>query len=154
MASKTTAVTHKVSSQAAQTASSTATQNNAADTISLTIPGLSNVISGNVGTPSSTSTTGTPSNGTATTGINWQDIGIRIGLVVGGSILVIVGIIRIFTGQPVQAPGTLSRRRPTPTPPPQMQSRSYVETRQVGNPPANPTVRTRPNVAAAAAGEA
>lgn len=84
--------------------------------------------------------------------VNWQDIGIRAGLVLGGSILVIVGIVKIFSGQPVTVPGQLARRRPTPTPPPVMQSRSFVETRPVSNPPPNPTVRTTPNVTAAAAG--
>lgn len=85
--------------------------------------------------------------------VNWQDIGIRAGLVLGGSILIIVGVIKIFSGQPVNVPGQLARRRPTPSPPPAVQSRSFVETRQVGSPPPNPTVRTRPNVVAAAAGE-
>jgi hypothetical protein len=150
MAGTTTASTAKASSQAAQTAASSATQNNANDTISLTIPGLSQLTSG--GTTGTTGNTGTAGT-TAATGINWSDIGIRIGLVVGGAILVLVGITKIFSGQPVNVPGTLARRRPTPTPPPQMQTRSYVETRQVGSTPANPTVRNRPDLAAAAAGE-
>jgi hypothetical protein len=84
--------------------------------------------------------------------VNWQDVGIRAGLVIAGMILIIVGVIKLFSGQPVQVPGTLARRRPKPTPPPSMQTRSFVETRQVGSPPANATVRTTPNTAAAAAG--
>lgn len=88
----------------------------------------------------------------ALSNVNWSDIGIRAGLVLGGSILIIIGIVKIFSGQPVNVPGTLQRRRPTPSPPPMMQSRSFVETRPVGSPPPNPTVRTTPNTAAAAAG--
>jgi hypothetical protein len=88
----------------------------------------------------------------ALSNVNWSDIGIRAGLILGGGILVIIGVVKLFSGQPVTAPGMLARRRPAPTPPPVYQPRSFVETREVGNPPPNPTVRTRPNVTAAAAG--
>lgn len=81
------------------------------------------------------SPTGTP--------INWQDVGIRAGLVIGGSILIIVGIIKIFgspaervvssMNQPMSNP-QLARRPSTP-PQPIVTKRSYVETRKVNEPP-------------------
>lgn len=104
---------------------------------------------GNFGT---TSTSGTPTSTAASTSpfgtASWQDFGIRAGLVVGGSILIIVGVIKIFSGQPViqSVPGTLPRRAPTP---PVVERRSFVETRDISRPP---TVNKTPNVAAAAAG--
>lgn len=111
---------------------------------------------GNYGTSSTSGTpTSTPGAGVIAPPfgtVSWQDFGIRAGLVVGGSILIIVGVIKIFSGQPViqNVPGTtLPRRAATP---PVVERRSFVETRPVGNPPPNPSVRTRPNVTAAAAG--
>lgn len=42
--------------------------------------------------------------------VNWQDIGIRTALFIGGAILVILGIVKLFTREPVPIPGTLKRR--------------------------------------------
>lgn len=86
-----------------------------------------------------TSTSGTPTSTAAPTSpfgtASWQDFGIRAGLVVGGSILIIVGVIKIFSNQPViqNVPGTLPRRPSTP-PKPIVTRRSFVETREVGKP--------------------
>ncbi len=111
---------------------------------------------GNYGTASTSGTpTSTPGAGVIAPPfgtVSWQDFGIRTGLVIGGSILVIIGVIKIFSGQPVMqnAPGTVLPRRPSAPPRPIVERRSFVETRQVSNPP---TVNKTPNVSAAAAGE-
>jgi hypothetical protein len=153
-ASGTAATTHKVSTQSAKTASSTANQNAASTNsfvLTFTPPAGFNLPGSS--TSGTGSTTGTGATGTTGTG-TWQDIGIRAGLVLGGGILVIVGTIKIFSGQPVNVPGTLRRRPGGPSGTPAVQRRSYVETRDVGEPPENVTVRTTPDLAAAAAGGA
>lgn len=83
------------------------------------------------------------------TNINWQDVGIRAGLVIGGSILIIVGLIKLFgaekivaqVNQPMSNP-TLPRR-PSEPPKPIVTRRTIVETKpsggtQVDNTPSSP----------------
>lgn len=108
-------------------------------------------------TPGSTS----PIAGTQLANVNWQDVGIRAGLVIGGSILVIVGVVKLFGGEKIVAQmnqpmnnSALPRRNDEGLGSSVVtgRKRTFVETRTVGAKPENITVRQKPDVVASAAG--
>lgn len=81
-------------------------------------------------------TSGMPGTAGATNPTNWQDIGIRAGLIIAGVLLVIIGITKLFTMSGGQMPSKIQLvppdRHPAPMPTPspvKVGSRSFTEER-------------------------